>query len=68
MHAGCSNCTPLADLAAALAELVMLHSEFQPLMLEGSEGPLPEAAAQLAIPLSSLLPLVPVHAPSKQVC
>ena len=46
----------------------MLHSECQPLMLKGSEGPLPEAAAQLAIPLSSLLPLVPLHALSKQVC
>ena len=68
MHAGGSDCTPLADLAAALAELVLLHSEFQPLMLEGSEGRLPEAAAQLALPLSSLLSLVPLHAPSKQVC
>ena len=43
MHAGCSNCTPLADLAAALSELIMLHSECQPLMLKGSEGPLPES-------------------------
>lgn len=50
-----------------LAELITLHSEFQPLMLERAEGPLPEAAAQLAVPLSSLMPLVPMRAQSKQV-
>lgn len=45
----------------------MLHSEFRSLMLESPEQPLPKAAAGLAAPLTSLLPLVSVQDPGKRV-
>jgi len=64
--AGSCSCPAAADLAADLAELIMLHSEFQPLMTQRSEEPLPTAAAQLAAPLASLLPLVSIHPGSQQ--
>ena len=57
----------VAELASDLAELVMLHSEFRPLMLESPEQPLPKAAAELAAPLTSLLPLVSVHDTGQRV-
>ena len=66
MLAGSHSCRAVADLAADLAELIMLHSEFQPLMTQRSEEPLPMPAAQLAAPLTSLLPLVSIHTESQQ--
>lgn len=66
MLAGSCSCPAAADLAADLAELILLHSEFQPLMTQRSEEPLPKASAQLAAPLTSLLPLVTIHPGSQQ--
>ena len=59
--AGPSGCPAASDLAADLAELIVLHSDFQPLMAQSSAEPLPEAATQLAVSLTSLLALVSVH-------
>ena len=55
-----------AELAADLAELIVLHSEFPALMAQPSVEPLPEAALQLAVPLPSLLPFVSMHADAQQ--
>lgn len=55
-----------AELAADLAELIVLHSEFQRLMAQPSVEPLPEAALQLAVPLPSLLPFVLMHVDTQQ--
>ena len=57
----------VAEMASDLAELAMLHSDFRPLMLESPEQPLPKAAAELAAPLTSLLPIVSVQDTGKRV-
>ena len=65
--AGSSMIPSVAELAFDLAELTMLHSDFRPLMLESPEQPLPKAAAELAAPLTSLLPVVSVQDEGKRV-
>ena len=64
--AGPSSCPAAAEPAADLAELIVMHSDFQPLMAQSSVEPLPAAATQLAVPLTSLLPFVTVHDDTQQ--
>ncbi len=64
--AGSSSCPAAAELAADLAELIVLHSDFQPLMAQSSAEPLPTAATQLAVPLTSVLPFVSMPADAQQ--
>ena len=66
MHAGPSSCPAAAELVADLVVLIVLHSDFQPLMAQLSADPLPTAATHLAVPLTSLLPFVSMHADAQQ--